>query len=147
MKAFIVSPEYESFEDKTLVKLYGKLENGQSFVSVNTIIPYFYIKSSDLKKINRFLKKYKTEETKLTTFSGEKVTKISHPSQTQLNNLHEAIKKSVDTYEADIKPHFRFMYDLGLLGTIDIEGSYEPSEKIDRVYQEPKISPSYYKPE
>ena len=34
----------------------------------------------------------------------------------------------------------------GLLGTIDIEGHYETSEKVDRVYKNPDIKNANYQP-
>ena len=147
MKGFIVYPTYINIEEKTLIQLFGKLENGQSFVSLSEFTPYFFIKEKEEKKIKKLLKNFKTEKTNLTNFKGEKVIKISSENQTELNNLYNSIRKKIETYEADIKPHFRFMMDNDILGTLEIEGDYEPSEKIDRVYYNPKISPTHYKPD
>ena len=147
MKGFIVYPTYTNTEGKTQIQLFGKLENGQSFVSVSEFTPYFFIKEKEEKKIKKLLKNFKTEKTNLTNFKGEKVIKISSENQTELNNLYNSIRKKIETYEADIKPHFRFMMDNDILGTLEIEGDYEPSEKIDRVYYNPKISPTNYKPD
>jgi DNA polymerase-2 len=141
MKAFIVDSTYIHEDNKTKVLLFGKLENGQSFASVSDFQPYFYIKSSDSKKISKYLGKFKTSKTDLTNFKKEPLTKISSTTQTDLNKLYEAIHKKIDTYEADIKPHFRFLMDKDILGTINLEGHYETSEKVDRVYQNPEISP------
>ena len=142
MKGFIVNPTYTNIDNKTVVQLYGRLENGQSFVTQNTLSPYFFIKASDSKKISKLTKKFKIIKTNLTNFQNEKVIKISAQNQTDLNKLSQAIhKKDLDTYEADIKPHYRFMIDNNLLGTINIESeNYESSEKIDRIYNEPTIS-------
>ena len=147
MKAFIIYPTYQTLNNETIIQLYGKLENGQSFVTQNKIEPYFYIKKTDLKKIDNLLKKYKTEETNLTNFNEEKVIKISANIQAEINKLHQAIHKKIDTYEADIKPHTRFLMDNNILGSIKIEGDYESSERIDRVYNNPKITAiEQYKP-
>ena len=141
MKGYIIYPTYETINDETIIQLHGRLENGQSFVTLNKLKPYFYIKESDLKKVEKLLSKYEIEKTNLTNFKEEKVIKISAKNQSELNKLHQAIHKKVDTYEADLKPHRRFLIDHDILGTIKIEGDYTSSEKIDRIYNEPEISP------
>jgi DNA polymerase II len=146
MKAFIVYPTYTHIENKTVVHLFGRLENGQSFVTQNTVTPYFFIKQKELKKIKKYLSKYKIDKTDLKNFENENVSKITANTQTELNKLHQVIHKKIQTYEADIKPHYRFLIDKNLLGTMNIEGDYESSERIDRIYIEPEISPVTYKP-
>ena len=140
MKGFIVYPTYETIDNETIIQLYGKLENGQSFVTLNKIKPYFYIKEKELKKIEKLLSKYETEKINFTDFNEEKVVKISALNQVDLNKLNLAIHKKIDVYEADIKPHLRFMIDKNILGTIEIKEDYQSQERINRVYHEPKIS-------
>lgn len=140
-KGFIVYPTYKTETDKTTIYLFGKLENGESFVSVHDFSPYLFVKSSDIKKISLYLKKFKIEETNLTNFEGEKVTKISAKTPADLGKLYKPISKLVDTYEADLRPQYRFIIDNNLLGNIEIEGEYQSSEKVDRVYYNPTISP------
>lgn len=148
MKGFIVYPTYELQDEKTVIQLFGKLENGQSFVTQNTLEPYFFIKESDLKAVEKYLSKYKVEKTALANFNGDKVVKIIAPNHRELNKLFQGIHHLADTYEADIKPHMRFLMENHILSTLDIEGDYQSSEKVDRVYREPKISPikEEYKP-
>lgn len=142
MKGFIVYPTYINIDDKTVILLYGKFENGQSFVTQHSFSPYLFVETSKIKKIKKYLKKFTVEETNLTNFSGEKVTKISAKNQTDLNKLEKAIHKIVETYEADIKPHYRFLIDNNLLGTLEISEKehYETSERVDRIYNNPEIS-------
>jgi len=144
MKGFIIYSTYSTMEEKTTVQLFGKLENGQSFVTINTIEPYFFVRELDLKKIEKYLSKYKVEKTDLKNFKGEKVIKISAKNQTELNKLTHMLHESaqIDTYEADIKPPIRFLMDHHIFSTLEIEGEHESSEKIDRVYREAKLSPA-----
>ena len=46
-------------------------------------------------------------------------------------------EKELETFEADIRPHTRFIIDNDLLGNIDIEGDYETSQsqRVNRVYK------------
>ena len=147
MKGFIVYSDYAVIDNNTIVELYGRLENGHSFVALAKIKPYFFIEENDLKRVSKYLSKYKVEKTSLTTFKGKKVVKILSNIQTDLNKLNKTIHSKTSTYEADIKPNYRFMYDNDLLGTINIEGEYETSEKVDRVYKNPIIKPAEFKPE
>ena len=142
MRGFIIYQTYDNIDNKTQIQLFGKLESGESFVSIHPFAPYFYVKTNDVKKISKYLKNFTVRETNLTNFSKEKVTKISSENQTSLNALHKLIHKSVDTYEADIKPQYRFIIDNALLGNIEISDKeeYQISEKINRIYQNPKIS-------
>ena len=141
MKAFVVYSTYLHQDEETLVQLFGRLENGQSFVSQNKIEPYFFIQQKDLKKAQKYLAKFKVEKSNFTNFKGVPVIKLSSKTQTELNKLYEALHKTIETYEADIKPHMRFLMDLNIKGAVEIDGSYQSSEKIDRVYHEPNLSP------
>ena len=136
MKAFIIYATHDIIDNKTVVQLFGRLENGQSFVATKKISPYFFVRKKDSKKL-----KEKPEDTKLKNFQGEEVVRISFENQTDLINAYKEYHHEVEIYEADLKPQTRFIIDNDLLGNIEIEGEYEPSEKIDRVYKEPKISP------
>src|SRR3989344_8177030 len=101
-RGFIVYPTYDTKNDKTIIQLYGRLENGNSFLVVKEFSPYFYIETLDVKKVKKDLKNCKIEETKLTNFKGEKVSKISFNTQPELTQTYEKIKKKIPTYEADI---------------------------------------------
>ncbi len=141
MKGYIIYPTYITINNETIIQLYGRLENNRSFVTLSKIKPYFYIKEEDLRKIDKLLTKYQIEKTDYTNFNKEKVIKISANTQAEINKLHQVIHKKINTYEADIKPHYRFLIDNNILGAIEIEGDYYSSEKIDCIYENPKISP------
>ena len=147
LNGFIIDIDYALEDEKTKVYLYGKLENNESFVSIHTLKPYFFIKEADYNKHKLLFNKYKTENTNLTTFRREKVIKISHDSHIELSKLHHAIHKKIGTYEADIKPSMRFIIDNNLLGSLSISGDYSSSEKINRIYNSAEIKHSNYKPE
>jgi DNA polymerase-2 len=149
VKGFIVYPDYTTIDNKTYIQLFGRLENGESFVCLKKIEPYFFTREEDEKQIERILKKqeYKDKvkiiKTNLTTFNEERVIKIIFENQTELNNLVKEIhQEEIDTFEADVKPEYRFIIDNNLLGNIEISGDYESSDRVDRVYKNPEIKPS-----
>lgn len=139
MKAFIIYASHETIDNKTVVQLFGRLENGQSFAATKKLSPYFFVKKKDAKKLKI---KGLSEDTKLKNFQGEEVVKFSFENQTDLNNAYKEYHKEIEIYEADLKPQTRFIIDNDILGNIEIEpgeDGYTSSEKIDRVYNEPKI--------
>ncbi len=150
MKGFIVYSTYKTIDDKTYVFLFGRLENGQSFATQSEFTPYFYIEETNLKKAKPLLLKFQTEKSDKTTFKGKKVIKITSDNQADLVKLTSALhKKEISTYEGDIKPNYRFMYDNDLLSLIDIEGDHSPNERVDRFYFNPDVKPvdpESYKP-
>ena len=146
MKAFIVQSSHLTQENQTFIQLFGKLENNQSFVSLNKFNPYFFIRKKDQKKVFRYLKKYQVSPTTITDFQQEPLIKISANNSTELNKLYKAIHKKIETYEADLKPHQQFLIENNILGTIEIQGPTETAEKIDKLFHEPKINPATYKP-
>ncbi|MBC8435126.1 DNA polymerase II [archaeon] len=148
MKGFIVQPEYVNIDNGTYVQLFGRLENGESFVSVHKFEPYFFVLKSDQKKVKKLLKDVKMVEAKEKTFSGEEVLKLFFDNQTDLNNYrHSLHEEEILTFEADLKPQYRFLIDRKIKGSLEIEGDYESSEKVERVYQEAEIKPADFKPE
>lgn len=147
MKGYIVSAHHDVKDEKTYVYLYGRLENGQSFVTLNKLEPYFFIEKKEAAKVKSYLSKYTTSETNATTFQNQDVIKISHTDYGMITKLAKVLHdKDINTYEADVKPVQRFLIDNDLKGTIQIEGDSQPLEKIDRYYQDPVIKPVQFHP-
>jgi len=146
MKGFIIYPTYRVIEDKAYIYLFGRLENNQSFLTINEFKPYFFIKTIDIKKAQN-LEKFDFEKTDLTNFKKEPVTKIILNVPSEVPELRNKLEKNnIECYEADIKFAYRFLIDNKLQGSLDIEGDYETGEKIDRIYNEPELRPTDYKP-
>ncbi|MEK6935037.1 MAG: DNA polymerase II [Nanoarchaeota archaeon] len=146
MKGFIIYPTYRIIEGKAYINLYGKLENGQSFLTINTFKPYFFIKSKDLKKAQN-LEKFDFENTKFTNFNKESVTKIILNIPSDVPQIRELFEdNNIECYEADIRFAYRFLIDKKIQGSIEIEGEYETGERVDRIFKEPNLKPTDYKP-
>jgi DNA polymerase-2 len=147
MKGYILYATYDETPEKTLVQLFGRLETGKSFCSINTHTPYFFVEKESLSKIKQSLK-VNYEETNFKTFEGKPVTKITHPLQSELTKVASFFhQKKMNTYEADIKPQQRFLMDLDIKGSITIHGESQIGERVDAIYLEPQIKPSDYTPE
>ena len=124
MKGFILDSDYQIIEDKSYIYLYGKLENNQTFVTINQYKPYFYIKEKDLKKALK-IEKFDYEDNEFKNFAGEKVIKIYAKTPQEITKLRLKFKdENLDYYEADIKFIQRFLIDKGKNSSFDIEGEY-----------------------
>jgi len=140
MKGFVISQTYKILHGKPYVCLFGRLENGESFLTLNHFKPYFYIKKENV-PLTKEEVAYEVEETSLKNFKGEKVVKIILDLPTQVPLLKKKFEdKEIECYEADIRFPYRFMMDKGIQGSLNIEGEYESLERIDRIYKEPEIS-------
>ena len=108
-RGFIVYSDYTTIDNQTYIQLFGRLENGESFVILTRFQPYFFIKKEDEKQLERITKneefknRLKTQEAIFTTFKEEKVIKILPENQETLNKLTKELhEQEIDTFEADI---------------------------------------------
>ncbi len=146
MKGFIIYPTYRTIGNEAYIHLYGRLENGQSFLTINKLKPYFFIKASDLKRTEK-LEKVTSEKTDLTNFKKDQVVKIILSLPTEVPDIRSNFEKhDIECYEADIRFTYRFLIDKKIQGSLEIEGEYEQGRQIDRIYKEPDLSPAEYIP-
>jgi DNA polymerase-2 len=141
MKGLIIHPTYRTHSGKSFVHLYGRLENGESFLSINEFRPYFYIKKSDLNKALD-TERVEFEETSMKNFSGEPVVRILTEYPRHVGELRRALqKRGIDCYEADIRFAYRFLIDTNIRGFLNIEGDYTSGDRVDRIYTNPVLDP------
>ncbi|GIU68794.1 MAG: DNA polymerase [Candidatus Woesearchaeota archaeon] len=168
INGFIVYPTYRIVDDesdeglrkkrkKALIYLFGRLENGESFLVIKNYRPYFYVKTSDLTsdlksdKIKKILQEYDANiiDTEFKNFEGEKVTKIILWLPADVSKLRKYLEEElkIESYEADIRFYQRFLIDHDIKGSLRIVGDYKKGEYVNRIYSEPEIAPSDWIPE
>ncbi len=143
MKGYIVNISANTDEqDNTQIQLFGRLENGLSFAAIDELIPYFYIKESDLQEVKNVLEGTIIENTKLTNKDGDNVLKIAHRNRAELAKIVKAVhQKEINTYEADLHPTLRYLIDNEIYSTIDISGETSESNRVDKFFKFPRIKP------
>ncbi|MBU0461809.1 MAG: DNA polymerase II [Nanoarchaeota archaeon] len=143
---FIVYPSYKVDEGRAFVYLFGRLENGDSFLTINKYRPYFCIKTKDRKKAEKLLK-LDYEDTDFVNFDADKVTKVIIDVPKDVPKIKKMfLEENIVCYEADIRFPYRFMIDKDIKGCVEISGEYEKGEFVDRVYKEPEIKPTAFAP-
>jgi DNA polymerase II len=153
-KGFIVYPTYKIEDGKAYVYLFGRLENGESFLTMNLYRPYFFIKTKDQKKAGELLK-LEYEETDFKDFNDNKVTKVTLDIPGNMREIKQLFSDNdIASYEADIRFPYRYLIDKDLKSTIEIEGTpiegrdLQPAyfQHINKVFKEPKLTPTSYFP-
>src|SRR3989338_4310255 len=148
-KAFIVYPTYKLEDGKAFVYLFGRLESGESFLTINAYRPYFFIKAKDRENAEKLIK-LDYEETDFHNFSGEKVTKVTLDIPGNVPNIRKLFQDNeIVSYEADIRFAYRYLIDKDLKSAIMIEGKPEDGRNIQpayftnigKVFMEPKLHP------
>ncbi|MBN1792568.1 DNA polymerase II [Candidatus Woesearchaeota archaeon] len=144
-------PTYKTSGGGAFVHLYGRLESGESFLTVSEFKPYFFIKKSDLKKALE-VQSFVHEPSKFKTFSEEPVVRVILDVPGQVKPLREKLSnKGVHCFEADIRFEYRFMIDNFLQGSVEItgesrKGDPRKGEFVDLVFEDPKLAPCEYFP-
>src|SRR3989344_8233873 len=99
MKGFLIYPSYEVIDNKSYVMLFGRLENNQSFLSINEYKPYFYIKKSDLKDALS-LQEFEYENNHFKNFISEEVIKVILDIPAEVPKLRKKLEEdSIECYK------------------------------------------------
>ena len=147
MKGFLVYPTYEVRDNKAFVYLFGRLENGESFLTINSYTPYFYILTKEKKHAAKLEPDRIYKDTTSKTFVDEKVTKVILENPKDVPKVKRVfLDEGIQCFEADIRFAYRFLIDNDIKGAMDIDGHYEVGETIDRIYKEPDLSPTSFFP-
>jgi len=163
LKGYVVYPTYRIIEDekdgkrikKAVVYLFGKLENGESFLAMKDYVPYFYISKSDYEKnkekIDKTLKSFNanSESSDFKNFSDETVIRINAELPADVAKLRKSLEEENNTtcYEADIRFYQRFLIDQDIKGSLEISGKYKKGKHVDRIYENPILKNSDWRPE
>ncbi len=140
VKGFIITSNYDIGEEAT-ISLYGRLEDGRSFLCKVARKPYFFIKTSDEKAAKELLQATYEPTTKK-TISGDLVSKITIANPKDVPTLRKLfVDNDIACYEADIRFTRRYFMDHQVLATIDIEGEEQEHEFVDVAFTNPIITP------
>ena len=138
MKGFIIDATYKILNDRAYVCLFGRSEEGESFLTLNYFRPYFFIKENDFMKALK-IENFEFEKTDLKTFAEKKVRKILLDIPSDIPKLKRIFEKEdIQTYESDIVYARRFLIDNKIQGGIEVKGEFDYEDDV-RVYKEPEI--------
>jgi DNA polymerase-2 len=162
LKGYVVYPTYRIVESevdgkktkKSYVYLFGKLENNESFLTINEFRPYFYISKNNYKKhkerLDKLFKSFMTEVeyTDFKDFGDEEVIKVIADLPADVPKLRKTLEDDYDIncYEADIRFYQRFLIDHDIKGSLELSGKFKKGKFVDRIYEEPKLKGIEWRP-
>lgn len=141
-RGFILQPTYRMRQGQPVVRLFGRLEAGGSFLVRDARPrPYFYIETRDSARA-RELGASRLEPTERVDFHNQPVSRVQVARPADLRGLRERLENGgVVCYEADLRFATRYLIDRNLRGSVEIRGRWQAGERIDRIYDDPELLP------
>lgn len=146
-RGFLLQPTYRIAAGRAVVHLYGRLEDGRTFlVQETTHVPHFWIRTADADRA-RTLGAPSTPDSR-TSMTGDPVSRVDVRQPGDTPALRERLfAEGIECFEADIRFAMRGLIDRNLRGSVDIEGEAEAGEGVDLVFRDPVLTPGDWIPE
>jgi len=133
-RGFILQATYRVRSDERgrrvpVVHLYGRLENGESFlVRDDRQRPHFYIRAIEAARAHQ-LGAASPSPTDYRTFEGEAVARIEVDVPSDVPALRDRLHGGgIDTFEADVRFATRYLIERGIKGGCEIDGEADTAE-------------------
>jgi DNA polymerase-2 len=146
-RGFILQPTYRIEDGRPVVHLFGRLEDGRTFLVRDTRqVPHFYIEAAEAERA-RERGAPPSRPTKLTTLTGADVVRIEVPTPADTPPLRERLARAgIRTYEADVRFAMRSLIDRGLRGSLEIRGEERAAVGVDVLFEDPELVPAEWTP-
>ncbi len=123
------------------------METGGTFAVVERrITPFFYVRASDEASARGICERERPAPDIIAsdrkTMDGAPVLRLESTTTSASQRLRDALhREGIRTYEADIKPATQLLMDLRIHGAAGIEGEWRKGRRVDRIYENPLLSP------
>jgi len=147
VRGFVLQPTYRVESGRPVVHLYGRLEDGRSFlVRDGRHAPHFYVEAQHAERARALGARPLTAERKV-TLESRPVVRVEAPTPADVPPLRERLTRAgIACHEADVRFAMRFLIDRGIRGALSIEGEARPSAGIDAVFDDPVVMPGDWTP-
>jgi len=139
-RGWIVQPASRVRDDRALVELHGRLENGAAFlVEDDRFRPYFFVRPQDAEILSA-VSDVEIEACGLTDPSGQPVLRVITALPSMVPALRERLhRRGLPAWEADVRFAYRYLMDAGLRCEIAIEGRAEHRSDGRLVFRNPTL--------
>ena len=146
-RGFIVQPTYRVEGGRTVVHLYGRLEDGRPFlVRDRRLRPHFYIERKDEAAAAR-LGAPTPAPTEQVTLAGRPVARIEVDAPGDVPPLRDRLGTAgIVTYEADVRFAMRYLIERGIRGSLEIRGEGREAAGLGVVFDDPNVAPADWTP-
>ncbi len=147
LRGFILQPTYQLEEGRPVVHLYGKLEDGRSFlVRDDRESPHFYVLQDDAGPARALGARPLTPAGK-ETLEGQALARVEVRAPSDAPPLRERLRREgIACYEADVRFAMSYLIDRGIRGSISIDGKSRGREGLGLVFDNPEVAPADWSP-
>jgi len=124
------------------------LADGKTFAVIDDRFqPGFFIRVSDQVRVKSLIDPDSMDKTDLQTIDGEPCYWLSWGSLKKVRNATASLaSEGIRTYEADLRYQDQFLISHGIHGSLTVDGAFAPGKHVDRVFLNPSLSQSDWKP-
>jgi DNA polymerase-2 len=146
-RGFILQPTYRIESGRPVVHLYGKLEDGRSFlVRDRRAVPYLYVGAADAERAFA-LGARPLSATGKVTLTNEPVLRVEVPTPGDTPPLRARLTAAgIACHEADVRFAMRYLIDRRIRGSLAIRGESRPAPGVDAVFEDPDLAPADWTP-
>ena len=139
---FILQATYRVQSGIPVVHLYGRLDNGQTFLVRDTRQrPHFYIAAADSARAAEL--GVTSSPVDKQTFAGAPVHRIDVAVPGDAPGVRDRLHAAgIDTLEADVRFAVRYLIDRGIRGSLQISGPAKRGDGVTWVFEIPELAPA-----
>ncbi|HYN02348.1 MAG TPA: DNA polymerase II, partial [Vicinamibacteria bacterium] len=147
-RGFILQPTYRVLSGVPVLHLFGRLEDGRSFlVRDHRRVPCFYVERDDAERA-REKGALRQEATDQVTLLGRPVVRVEVQEPADAPPLRDRLTKAgIPTHEADVRFAMRLLIDRGIRGSLEIHGEGREAPGLGVVFEDPEILPADWSPQ
>ena len=141
-KGFILQSTYRTMNGKPIIQIYGRLEDGRTFLVRETRqLPTFYVRTADAKQLH--WQNASVIPTSWKTLDGESASRVTVAEPSKVVPLRDRIHAAgFRSYEADIPFATAYLIERDIRGGVSISGNLSPSQmRLDVEFTDPSLEP------
>jgi len=148
-RGFILQSTYRNESGRPVVLLYGRLEDGKSFlIRDDRQVPHFHILRTDAERARALGAEVREDEDGATSLQGAPVVRVDLKTPQDCPPLRDRLSSAgVTCFEADVRFAYRYLIDRGVRGSLEIRGASRPGRDVDVQFENPEIGPTEWRPE
>jgi DNA polymerase-2 len=143
----ILQPTYRIEGDRPVVHLFGKLDDGHSFlVRDNRLRPHFFVPREDGDKAQEF-GAHALLPTPKVDLIGRELFRVEVQKPQDAPPLRDRLMRAgIECLEADVRFAMRYLIDRHIKSAVRISGHGEPGRGVDLVFENPTLEPDDCRP-
>jgi DNA polymerase-2 len=147
LRGFILQPTYRLESGRAVVHLYGRLEDGRSFlIRDRRPVPHFYVEARDAEAA-RALHAAPLLPTGKLTLAGRSVLRVEADTPSDAPALRERLlRHGIACHEADVRFAMRYLIDRGIRASLEIRGEGRAQPGVGLTFEEPDLAPADWTP-